>query len=137
MADPNWFDRLWDCLAQALQPHHNLVVTVVSFLCLGGLIYTARKLKTCGKPKEHQWAARFLVIWTMFPPLWFWVEYHLFVKENPVFQDEKTLDRFIHSQECSRNIWLGLVGLLIAMYLTHPPVPATDASVSPPPPPVV
>jgi hypothetical protein len=60
-------------------------------------------------------ASYFLILWTVLPPVWFWVENHMIWQTaNP---DERgDFETFKHSQELSRNIWLAFVGILIALY---------------------
>lgn len=99
----------------------NFVVSVVSWVSLLALIVTVIEFRLLRKQKDRTGAARLLVFWTIVPPLWFWIEYHWIWKSLPSV--EQHLERFVHSQECSRNIWLGIVGLLAALYVGHPESP--------------
>lgn len=65
------------------------------------------------------WAFSALILWTVFPPAWFWFEYFCIWKsENYIngTDSSNALDRFKYGQEVSRNIWLAFVALLAGFY---------------------
>jgi hypothetical protein len=45
--------------------------------------------------------------WSIAPPIWFLYDW------CATTEKEEELEKFKYSQEVSRNIWLGIVGLLI------------------------
>jgi hypothetical protein len=60
-------------------------------------------------------ARAILILWTVIPPAWFWIEYHLiWLTANPKERGE--FDEFKHAQETGRNIWLALVAVLAGLY---------------------
>lgn len=94
----------------------NGVVTVLAWFGVIALLFTGYKLGMSAKPKDEDWwPGALLIFWSLAPPLWFWAEYHwIWLPQNP--SGTGSLDRFVHSQECSRNIWLALVAVLAVFY---------------------
>lgn len=66
----------------------------------------------------------FLLLWTVLPPIWFWIDYFVLWKHETLpgekhpreAHEAATLrfEQFKHGQELSRNIWLAIVALLAA-----------------------
>ena len=78
-------------------------------LAVAGLLYTYRShVNAC--PREVILAA-----WAVLPPLWFILEYWLLFDRNRESSVEFTA--FRHSQTLARNLWLGLLAFLAALYL--------------------
>ena len=95
----------------------NLIVGVVSIVGLGLYLWTAGFLVTHPQAdcKAKSIARVLLVLWTIIPPAWFWAEYQL-IWQTADEDKRGDFDKFKHSQELSRNIWLAFVGLLLALY---------------------
>ena len=66
------------------------------------------------------WVIPFLVFWTVVPPMYFWFDYfvlwHIERRSGCVDSACDDLDAFKHGQEVSRNLWLAIVALLVAIY---------------------
>ena len=64
----------------------------------------------------HGWAvnhAKLLVgSWVIFPPVFFWLDWVVFCRDLPA----KELDAAKHTHEVSRNIWLALIVVLVALF---------------------
>lgn len=75
---------------------------------LMGLIYTYHSHITGCPPHV------ILGAWAIVPPVWFLVEYLLFARDN---NSVENFDRFKHRQGLFRNVWLGIVVFLTALYL--------------------
>jgi hypothetical protein len=69
---------------------------------------------SCSSSKET--ARIWLLVWAVFPPAWFWAEYHLIWLTEKDVAKKRSFEEFKLSQETGRNIWLALVGLLLALY---------------------
>lgn len=65
-----------------------------------------------------QFCSRILLcFWALFPPLFFWAEYHILWRPYNDPDDSKyseMFDRFKYSQETSSKIWLAMVTVLAA-----------------------
>lgn len=58
--------------------------------------------------RPHQVIAYVIVgLWVLCPPIWFWIEWVLFTEGND--------ERLKHTHDLARNIWIGLVVVLIAI----------------------
>ena len=66
-------------------------------------------------PKKADWVPYALPFWAILPPLWFWLDFHLFWKYAPE-EERPELAEFKHSQDLGRNVWIALVGLLVAYF---------------------
>ena len=66
-------------------------------------------------PNAKHSARAYLILWTVFPPAWFWAEHHL-IWQTAVSAERGDFEHFKHSQELSRNIWLAFVAVLAALY---------------------
>lgn len=74
-----------------------------------GMLYTYRSHST-GCPR-----ATILAGWAIVPPIWLAIEYLLlFDRRNESLED---FQHFRHVQQLTRNIWIGMVILLGALYL--------------------
>jgi hypothetical protein len=63
--------------------------------------------------KSHERSVKFIVaaVWTIFPPVWFWIEYFFLFRK---YGDENHLEAFKHGQQVAAAIWAGLLVLLFA-----------------------
>lgn len=95
----------------------NRIVTVVAWIAAILFVVTVRFL-VCPPPTEKTAKATaqvFLVLWTVVPPVWFWIEYRL-LWGHAEPNNRRNLEEFKHGQEVSRNIWLAFVAILAALY---------------------
>ncbi len=73
-----------------------------------GILYTVRShITDC----PHQ---TILGAWTVLPPVAFVIDYILFDRENKTREE---FEDFKYVQGLARNVWLGMVMLLAALYL--------------------
>jgi|OM-RGC.v1.026928798 hypothetical protein len=81
---------------------------------LAGIVGAALLVITlCSLPLGRV-SAFLLVLWTIGPPMYFWFE---FFRLRPLLHpDGEGLEDFKHGQELSRNIWAGVVVMLVALH---------------------
>lgn len=97
------------------------VVTAAGWISFVALVWTLAVAAYChltGKAITAQEALPYAAFWALAPPLWFWMEYHWLWQGSAAADDVDAFAQFAHSQECSRNLWAGLVGLLLAVYFS-------------------
>jgi hypothetical protein len=51
-------------------------------------------------------------LWTLLPPIWFWLEWYF----SPHAPGTPLWDSMTHGHEVSRNIWVALVVVLVAVF---------------------
>ena len=96
----------------------NTVVTIVAWVAavLGALTVVAM---FCIKSNTNDklWPQLLLAFWAIVPAIWFWVEYHV-VWRGASSANRVRLEEFAQSQETSRNLWLALVAVLLALFFS-------------------
>jgi hypothetical protein len=67
-------------------------------------------------PKESQgrWPERLIVLWTVGPPVWFYLEH--FMARKKANADLPMVERFIYFQDLSAKFWVGAVFLLFYLH---------------------
>jgi hypothetical protein len=95
----------------------NRIVTTVAWIAAVLFVVTVCFLvtRTESDPTAKRLARAYLMLWTVVPPAWFWLEYHL-IWQTAVSTERESFEQFKHSQELSRNIWLAFVAVLAALY---------------------
>lgn len=89
------------------------IAYISSVLFLVTVIFLLTHTRNDAETKES--ARPFLILWTVLPPVWFWVEHHL-IWETAHPDQRGKFETFKHSQEVSRNIWLAFVAILAGLY---------------------
>jgi hypothetical protein len=110
-------DLLWAGSYTGGSTRRNAVVAITGWVSAILFIFTVGFLLKGDNadPVAKLWAARFPILWAVYPPTWFWIDYHMvYLTANPT--QRPALEQFKYSQEVSRNIWLALVGVLLAVY---------------------
>ncbi|MCB1212214.1 MAG: hypothetical protein KDK97_23020 [Verrucomicrobiales bacterium] len=88
-------------------------VAVISILILVATLVFLLLARNCLNEATVQSCARGLFgFWSVFPPIWFWVEYHVLWRPYNDPEEKAMLDRFKYSQETSAKIWLATVAVL-------------------------
>jgi hypothetical protein len=96
----------------------NAVVSITAWssailFCLTVRFLLTNKLADSQAAKDE--AFPFLLLWAVFPPVWFWAEHHL-IWATATKDERGDFDEFKHSQELGRNIWLALLGIIVGLY---------------------
>ncbi len=77
-------------------------------LIVAGMLYTVRShFNAC--PHEV-----ILAGWAIAPPIWLFIEYQLFDREK---ESPQEFEHFKYGQQLVRNVWIGMVIFLAALYL--------------------
>jgi hypothetical protein len=67
-----------------------------------------------GRTKLAQVIVVFL--WTIVPPMWFWIEYNWLFKPAYSLADKDRFDGFKYQQDLSSKIWIAAVSGLLMLY---------------------
>lgn len=107
-------------LKEIVNDHGQCVATVTAIagvLCVFWGIYWRSFIYNKAHPSIEHYGTRYLnyvivTLWTLVPPIWFWLEWFYSNPNAPNFNAES----FAHGHEVSRNIWVALVVVLVALF---------------------
>ena len=77
-------------------------------LAIASLYVALNKSFTYGQLGHDDIGKLIVKFWAIIPPMFFWIDWVVFCHSLP--QDDR--DIATHTHDLSRNIWLGLVGIL-------------------------
>lgn len=95
------------------------VVGALGVICLAASCIFAGwgwgiNLKGGGWVKSTQ--AVVVVLWTILPPMWFWIEFIWLYKPAYGITDKDRFDAFKYQQDLSSKIWIAAVSILLMLY---------------------
>ena len=111
-------------LLDALTPKTPAAMKTAQYT-LGSIAVVGAVLSLVISYNFSSWRAFILCIWAILPPMYFWIEYYCF------YDHVVPLEQFKYGQEVSRNIWAGVLAVLIALKLTDDGQSSTGAQSNP------
>jgi hypothetical protein len=91
----------------------NIIASIISALLALASLILGIVHRLCPGALHHYFGPIVVACWVLLPPVWLWFDWVIY--SNKV-TDSGERDRIKHLHDLTRNIWLGLIVVLAALF---------------------